>query len=134
MTEQNRRIGFGEPLTFEGDDADRIRNLLETGGVYPRVINDRSIYERLLRIAVPPVEACRPFQKVILDAVASVNSVDTVPEIGDPTRDAFERRMGEVFDSAQKAFNGRPMGCEMEDRGDGWFDCSRCNIEVAFEL
>ncbi len=133
-TEVSMRTGFGEPLTFEGADADAIRNLLETGGVYLNGIKDYWLYQKLLRIAIPPVDTCEPARDVIHESYAALYRVETVPDLDNPDREAFEVGMSRVFESARVAFKNRPAGCEMRDEGDDHYACSRCHFNQSLDV
>ncbi|HUD05975.1 MAG TPA: hypothetical protein VMR18_03640 [Candidatus Saccharimonadales bacterium] len=118
------RLGWGEPVTLEGEIADEVRLIL--GSRDNGSERHRLAIERLRAVFIPPVEACRPTRQTI-ERVADISHF---PLVGDPNYDEEQEALSELLGEANDAYRDRIKGCEMTVDGDrDWFVCDRCDFE-----
>lgn len=128
MSETGKRIGWGEPITLNANQADAARNLML--GIYPGTGRTEYDQWKLLKgLLIPPVEVCKENRERIDRAADWIRGIDYVPEEPSVEYDEFEGNANNVLLEATNAYESRPEGCEMELSGDDdCFSCERCNF------
>ena len=132
MAETQKRLGFGEPVTLSGEEADLIRLLLERRAGYINVINNPWTYGNLLRLFIPFPEVCAPTRSKLNDIEAYFGNVEG-PEEHDPEQDVIEARLNGALNEFHDTFKAKPEGCEMTSEGDDCYACRRCNFRAAID-
>ena len=125
-----KRLGFGEPVTLDGAQADLLRRVLERGVVYPGITNDLNAYESLCHTAIPMPEVCQVVRETITRTDEVFGNIETLPDVDDPRYEQFCSKMSNLIVAARDAFDTKPEGCEMEVSGDDSYSCRRCFFDV----
>lgn len=134
MANGEKRIGWGEPVTLDAEQADALRDYV--AGTH--VLVGANLYKewQLLREhVIPPVDECEGARVQILEAQAWLAGIEYAPGVDDPDYDEFEAAASGYLRQAIEAYKTRPTGCEMEMTGDDDnFECERCHFHCSTDI
>jgi hypothetical protein len=124
---EDQRLGYGEPVTLNGEEADILRDLFSTA-YFSAELSLSEIHQRMFAKLVPVPEVCETTRSQIIEVENYFQGILYHPDEDDPGYQDFEELCNEQFATATSAFADKPAGCEMTCSSSGTYECARCDF------
>lgn len=127
----NKRLGYGEPIALDGDNADIVRDLIEALPPSYRYSELQGRCVSLRGLLLPKPIECQHLRQQLQDQNRCLENLTELTSGNNSDDSRSPDALDSILTSMSTTYEGRPQGCEMEHNDKtcaDYFECIRCDF------